>query len=323
MPRSRYLRDNAGVTIAGALLPIILPVFALVLMGKLIVLRGLIDAAGIRGLTNTVFWLALPALLFLSVVQNPLPDGLGVAGLYFGVALMLFGLALLAGRRWLDLSAGPAAVFALNAVFGNTVLLGIPIVGAIWGGSGLGVLLSIIAAHSLVLLPLTSFLVELGEGRRRAGVHGLVTGPLLGSLKNPIIASIVLAALWRSTGLPLPDAPRRFLDLLGQAAPALSLICLGASLPGFGRASFGREAMLATALKLGVMPLAMALAAAAAGLAAETSAVMVLTAALPTGANAFLLARRSDALIESSAATVVVGTVLSIATLTVALAWLR
>lgn len=43
---------------------------------------------------------------------------------------------------------------------------------------------------------------------------------------------------------------------------------------------------------------------------------MVVTAALPTGANAFLLAHRSGAMMEVSAATVVVATIVSVATLT-------
>ena len=52
-------------------------------------------------------------------------------------------------------------------------------------------------------------------------------------------------------------------------------------------------------------------------------AVAVLTAGMPTGANAFLLARRAGTLIEASAGTVVVATVASVLTLFGLLVWLR
>jgi predicted permease len=43
---------------------------------------------------------------------------------------------------------------------------------------------------------------------------------------------------------------------------------------------------------------------------------------MPTGANAFLLARRYEVRMEESATTVAVSTALSVVTLTVLLAWL-
>ena len=48
-------------------------------------------------------------------------------------------------------------------------------------------------------------------------------------------------------------------------------------------------------------------------------AVAVLTAAMPTGANAFLLAFRNDELVEVSAGTVLVSTILSVVTISLVL----
>ena len=52
-------------------------------------------------------------------------------------------------------------------------------------------------------------------------------------------------------------------------------------------------------------------------------AVAVLVAALPTGANAFLLAQRYRVAAEQSGAAVLLGTLLSVATLSLLLAGLR
>jgi predicted permease len=53
------------------------------------------------------------------------------------------------------------------------------------------------------------------------------------------------------------------------------------------------------------------------------TAVAVVVSALPTGANAFLLARRYDTGVGASGATVLLSTLISIATLSVLLAYFK
>jgi malonate transporter and related proteins len=305
---------------------VVLPVFGLIAIGRLLVRFRFVDAAGTKGLTGVIFWVLLPALLFLSLVGNPAPLGLAVVGVYFGVAVPLFAASVLCGLALLRLSVAQSAVLGLNAAYGNTVLLGIPIVGAAWGATGLATLLSIIAAHSLVLLPAATVLVALDRGEerpaRRHRLARVVAGAVAASLKNPIIAAILAAVVWRWLGLPVPGVFRRCLELLAQAAPAMSLIFLGASLPALRLASVGSSVLFAVAIKLVVLPLGVALAVGAAAIPAPASSVMILTAALPTGANAFLLAHRAGAMMEVSATTVVVATLLASLTLTAILALL-
>ncbi|MFH6787062.1 MULTISPECIES: AEC family transporter [Methylobacterium] len=303
-------------TIASTLVSVILPVFGLIAIGRLIIRFGVVDKAETKGLTSLIFWILLPSLLFLSIVGSRTPPRLDVIGLYFAVALPVFALSVLGGIALLRMTIAQGALFGLNAAFGNTVLLGIPIVGGIWGGPGLAVLLSIIAAHSLLLLPAATVLVELDRGEHRRPLLHTLRDTVVGSLKNPIISSIVAATLWNGTGLPVPEALRRILDLLAQAAPALALISLGASLPVLRRGTIGPPVLAAVAIKLAVMPLCMGLVVAMASVPQPAGIIMIVTAALPTGANAFLLAHRSGAMMEVSAATVVVATVVSVATLT-------
>ena len=305
-------------TIASFLLPVIAPVVGLVVLGGTVVRIGVVDNAGVQGITNLVFWFLLPAFLFLSVYNNPVPNALGIIGLYFAVALPVFGMSILVSRLLLKLTIGQAAVFALNAVYGNSVMLGIPIVGTVWAGPGLNVLLAIVAVHSLILLPITSALVEIDD-KPRLGI----LSPVFSALKNPIISSIIAAVALRWIGFPIPRPIYRILELLSQRAPSISLICLGATLPPLGRAAFQPYVIFASAIKLVGFPLVMAAVVIATGVPMPAAAVMVFTAALPTGANAFLLARRADTMIEASAATVVVATLLAVLTLSVALALLR
>jgi predicted permease len=297
------------------------PVFALIGMGAIAVRRRLIEPAAVRGMTDFVFFAAMPSLLFASVAAAPPLRLLDIAGSFLAGALILFAIAMQLARAALGARLAHASLFALNAVFGNTLMLGIPIVDAAYGREGVAYLLAIIALHAAVLLPTAMIFVEADRGAGRAGL-GALGAAASGTLRNPVIISILLALLWRSTGLALPGPLARFLGLLGAAGPPLALFCLGATLPRAGGSWAAREVALASALKLVALPALVATLAHLAGVRGTAFSVVVVAAGLPTGANAFLLARRFDTMTETSASTVVVTTTISIVTLTLLLAGL-
>ena len=54
-----------------ATVSVVFPIFAIILVGWLARRFGIVEAAGLRGLREVVFRLAMPALLFSSMVQAP------------------------------------------------------------------------------------------------------------------------------------------------------------------------------------------------------------------------------------------------------------
>ena len=80
------------------LITLVLPVFATVLAGWLARRSGLIDLVIFRGLTDVVFYLAMPALLFNAVVHGPELELLGVATVYFSACLIIFAIGAVSGR---------------------------------------------------------------------------------------------------------------------------------------------------------------------------------------------------------------------------------
>jgi predicted permease len=306
----------------GVLFGIVAPVFALIGMGAAAIRLRLLDAAALRGMNDFVFYLAMPSLLFRSMVTAPPLRLLDVAGSFIVGAFLLFLVAVLLSRSLFRARLATSSVFALNAVFGNTVMLGVPIVDSAFGAEGVAYLLAVVAFHSGLLLPLATILIEADAGHGRSPL-GVVRATLPGLLRNPVVVCIVLALSWRATGLGLAAPVERLLFLLGAAGPPLALFCLGASLPKpEGLKGLG-EIALASALKLVVMPALVAGLAWLAGVQGTAFAVVVLAAGMPTGANAFLLARRFGTMMEASATTVVVSTGLSLLSLTVLLGWLR
>jgi malonate transporter and related proteins len=74
------------------LFTIVAPIFALIAIGRLSSAIGLLEPAALRGLTDFVFFFAMPALLLGSIAEGPPFDILGVAGVYFSACLVIFGL---------------------------------------------------------------------------------------------------------------------------------------------------------------------------------------------------------------------------------------
>jgi len=303
----------------GAVLAIVAPVFLIIGLGYLAATRRLIDEGGFRGLNAFAFNLAAPALLFAGGTAGHAGGG-KAAFAFFAAALLLYGAALRLGARRLALPLGEAGLFALNVTFGNTVMMGIPLIAATFGEAGVSILVTIIALHSMLLLTLATVVAEIGL-HRQAPWRRILAATLSGVARNPVVMAVFVALGWSSLGLPVPGVLRRTLELLGAATPPISLFCLGGSLAAFRAGPSWGEVAAATGLKLAALPLMVWGASALLGLSALETGVAVLTAALPTGANAFLLARRYATGADRSGATVLVSTVVSVATLAAVLAW--
>ena len=304
---------------------IVAPIFALIGMGAAAIRLRLLDTGAVKGMSDFVFFLAMPSLLFRSMVTAPPLRLLDVAGSFIAGALLLFILATVLSRMVFRARIATAGVFALNAVFGNTVMLGVPIIDSAYGAEGVAYLLAVVAFHSALLLPLATILIE-ADGSGPGGHRGpldVLRAVLPGLLRNPVVMVIVAALAWRATGLGLAAPVEQLLHLLGAAGPPLALFCLGATLPKPEGLKGLRDVALASALKLLAMPALVALFAWLAGVRDVAFAVVVLAAAMPTGANAFMLARRFGTMMEASASTVVVSTALSLLSLTALLGWLR
>jgi len=297
------------------------PVSALIVMGAVTMGRRWLEPVAIKGMTDFVFYAAMPSLLFRSVASAPPLRLADVAGSFLAGALILFVVGVLLGRWLFKARLAQSAVLGLDSVFGNTVMLGIPIVDAAYGPAGVANLLAVVAFHSAALLPLATILIEADSGSGRGPLE-VLRASLPGLVGNPVVVSIVLAFVWRATGLGFAAPVERLLVLLGQAGPPLALFCLGATLPKPRGLEGMGEVAVGSVLKLVAMPLLVGGIAHLAGVGGVAFKVVVVASALPTGANAFLLARRFGTMMEASASTVVVSTALSVATLTLLLGWL-
>jgi malonate transporter len=278
------------VELAGPVLDVVLPVYALIAVGWAALRFGALDAADVARVTDFTFLTFVPAQLFHAMARTDfgaLSPGVPLA--YFASTLSLFAIVVAVRRR--SVPTTRAAVEGLAGAFGNTVMIGLPLVKLGWGDTALAMLLSIVALHSLLLLTGATLVLELAA----AGGSPLrgAANALRASLTHPVILPILLGAGWSALGAPLPKAADATLGLLAAASSPLCLVLLGASLGRDGLAAGLRPALGLAALKLVALPaLAAVLGRWVFELPPLALTVVVLTAALPIGANVFLFAQR-------------------------------
>ncbi|MSP50442.1 MAG: AEC family transporter [Alphaproteobacteria bacterium] len=306
-----------------AIIDVVLPIFGVVLAGYLVGRLGIIKDERIDGLADFTFFVAIPALMFRSVVRSVRWEGAdpGVLLAYFGASVLLFGLMAAIGGRAFRARFEESAVLGLAVTFGNSVQLGIPLVFRAFGESGMLPLMLIISFHSIVLIGLATVLVEIGRGRG-GGPWAAALQAAKGSARNPIIIAMSAGLLGAAFEVELPQALDDFLGLIGSAGIPCALFALGAQLTRFRLAgSLGPMAAIVV-VKLLVLPAIVWVFAIALGLRPETVAVATLAAGLPTGANVFILANRYQVYQAPVASAVVASTALSLVTVAALIAWL-
>jgi malonate transporter and related proteins len=305
-----------------AIVDIIVPVFGLVLVGWAIGRTRLLSPEGLRGLTNVTFYAFFPALLFRSMARVRLEAlDLEILLVFFGAGLLLFFLMMPVGRL-LGMRPADRTVFSLSGTFSNGVGIGIPFVSYAFGEAGLVPLLMIIALNSLILLTLSSFLLEVAaQGGARGRLLGKLGSAALRMLKHPIIPSIFAGLAWSELtafvpGLATPVVLDRVLQALAAAAPPCGLIMAGASLAHVDLKEHWQPAAIATVFKLAVLPLMVWLS----GRYLFTLdplwlTVATLNAAMPAGANVYLVAQLYRAGVGLATNAVVISTAASVFTL--------
>jgi len=305
----------------GPLIGVVLPVFALIGLGRFAAWRRLLPERAGDALTAFIFLFALPPLLFRSVAGS---GGISFAPAlpFMCVALGMFALGTLLSRRVLREDLATAGVFGLNSAFGNSLMMGVPVIEAAFGRAGVAELLAIIAFHSAVLFPVATATVEAGLNAR-ISPRRLLRATAISLAQNPIILAIALGFAWVLVELPMPAPLARLLDLLAGSATPVALFCLGLGLPATPKRADLAPVALSTVLKNVLMPGLMFLAARAFGLPPLAVAVATVTAAMPTGANAFMIASRYATAVERSAAAVLISTAVSLPVLSLLLVQFR
>ncbi|HYJ27198.1 MAG TPA: AEC family transporter [Nocardioides sp.] len=269
---------------------------------------GVLDRRSQRTLGEIAFFVASPALMVVTISQVHLETAaanLVASTVSLGACFLAY--VVIARLRW-RLDTGPLLLGALSSSYVNAGNLGIAIAAYVVGD--ITVVVPTLLVQMLLVQPAALIVLDRITGRGEgvgAAVRRLVT--------NPLTISAVVGLVLATTGWRLPAALMSPLEMLAGAAIPLMLMSYGAALrlsPPIGRAGHNGEVVLATVLKMAVMPVVAWLVGVALGLDDRVLLGVVITAALPTAQNIFLHATRYRVGEDVSRETILVTTLASL-----------
>ncbi|MBN9444021.1 MAG: AEC family transporter [Bosea sp.] len=292
-----------------ASLLVVLPVFGLIGLGYLARLSRLLRETTGEGLSDFVFVLAVPCLLFRTLAKADIPAtqpwGYWIA--YFGGLAVVWMLAMLVASRGFGRKGPELVVSGFAAAQSNTVFVGVPMILKAYGDAGAVPLGLLLAVHLPVTMTVATLLAE---GRsasiamlvRRLFTHPIIIGIILGSIVRPFVAQV-------------PQPFWTLVDLLAGAAVPCALISLGIAMRRYGLESGLALPTILSGLKLGLHPLLVYwLATRIFEMPAHWSGVAVLFAACPCGINAYLFAERYRQGVADASSAITLSTLLSLFT---------
>ena len=285
------------MNLALTVLEITAPVFLLAGVGFTWVRLGF--EYRLQFVTRLAMTLAVPCLIFTALMKTEIENS----------ALGWFTLAALAGYvliaalsticcRLLNLEG---RTFLPPLVFGNTGNLGVPLCLFAFGQEGLGYAIVVLALSAVLSFTYGIWVVA---GR---GSWGRI-------LREPMVWSTLLGALFLWQGWETPRFLTNTLDLIGQMAIPLMLLTLGVAV---ARLTPGKilQATLLSLLKLVICVTVGWGLAEAFALEPVAFGVLVLELATPVAVTSYLLAEKYGADSDAVAGMVVVSTLMAVASL--------
>ena len=194
-----------------SIVSIILPIFALILLGWVIRRWGGLSDGFWVDLERLIYFVFFPALLFHSLSHGSIDLGAATPMVAVGILFTLAGMGL--GRLSKNLFRDPPRVYAaaFQCSFRFNSYIGLAVAGALHGKAGIaaiGLLMGFLVP--MANLAAVSVLARHGEGRWIKELLG-----------NPLILSTVGGVVFGIAGLSLPAVADATLELPGPGLPAL------------------------------------------------------------------------------------------------------
>jgi predicted permease len=304
------------------ILTIVLPVFSVIALGWLLRRCGLIDAHFIKQTNRLVYYVCLPLLLFYKIGTADFFSNFN--GRLVCASIAALAVTFLATYYFTVLSDYPQkvrGVFSQGSFRGNIAYVGLAITLNAYGETGLtraGILMGFLVPF----LNLFAILALLWPHRRDGEVSG--AGFWLSQLAlNPLTLASFLGIFWSFLALPVPLVLERSLNIATGMTLPLALMAIGGSFSVERLRGDLSKAFLASMVKVVWMPVLTALLLIALGVRGMDLGLGVLIAGTPAATANYIMADQLKGDAELARTIVMLSTLLSAVTYTIALFILR
>jgi malonate transporter and related proteins len=269
---------------------LILPVFAVILTGWFVGYTGYLSRSLSDALIHFAYNIAMPALLIVTIAQEPAHSLLNWRFLLaFGGGSLLCFLLVFGIMSIQSQTLASRTMYGMTASMTNTGFVALPVLQAIYGPHA--VLPAAIATVfvAVVMFPIAVILLELG----RRDANGSHTPPMV-TVKhvvlNPMVISTLIGMLLSILGLRMPAPIAAYFGILADALTPCALFAIGLGLSLDGLRANIAPASLLSAVKLIIMPIIVYGLSVSLGLDPLYTIAAVICAAVPTAKTVYILA---------------------------------
>ncbi|MFI8567479.1 AEC family transporter [Rhodococcus sp. NPDC078407] len=267
-------------------------IFVVIALGYLLAHLKVLGEHGQFVLSRLVFFVATPALLFvtlansdLSVILSPV---LAVAG---STAMLVGAVYFVIAKLVLKRTVPDATIGALASSYVNSANLGIPIAVFVLGDANF--VAPLLLFQIMIYTPIAVTFLDISTKIDQVSLFKTVTTPF----RNPIVLAGAAGLILSITGFELPEALMQPFQLVGNLSVPGALLAFGLSLYGARVLQKGisprRDVALATVFKMALQPvLGYLMARFLFGLDGHDLFAIVVVSALPTAQNVFVFASR-------------------------------
>jgi malonate transporter and related proteins len=276
----------------------VLPVFLLILIGWLLVKSTYMKAEMGEALGDLVFRVAVPVLLFKTIATSDFhgasPIRLWIA--YFCGVAVTWTLGHLLATRLFGRDRRIGVLAGISSAFANNVFIGLPLVSQLVGTDGIVALSILLAVHLPIMMIAGTILMEQAEaketGKQPENLKKVIVQIGRNLVSNPLVVGLVAGSVFHILTIPVSGVLKTVVDQIAVMAAPAALLSLGMAVEKYGTSESLRLSASVGLLKLIVLPASVWAACTLLGLNANWTAAMVLTASVPTGVNAWLIANR-------------------------------
>ena len=299
-----------------------LPYFGLIFLGFACGRLKTIPDSGLAWMDFFILYMTLPALFYRILAKTPFEQLNNVPFIVtttlstFLVLALSFGVAFLFRRNLAEASSA-----ALAGAYGNIGYMGPGLALATLGAQAAAPVALIFCFETLLFFSLLPFMMAIARpSSQSAGALALEV--IRKIVLHPLLIATALGVLSAAVNFEPPVALDKLLQFLQSASAPCALFTLGVTvaLRPFQRVPWEVPALVL--VKLVIHPLVMlAMLIALGPFDPSWAATAVLMAALPPALNVFVLARQYESWVEPASGSVLLGTLVSVATLTTVM-WL-
>lgn len=299
----------------GSFVYAILPIIAVVVIGRFLAWRKALPMEGWRSIERLAYILLFPALIVLSLANAPFetaPWKLAIAMIAGQLLLGFIGFA----AKYVVGTKGPAIGSIIQSNVRWNTFVALSLGSALFGEEGL----ALVAIAAAAMIPTANILSIWGLTSNAEHDGGERQNMFLNLIKNPLIIACIVGIAIAISGWEVPKTINDTLRILAQATIGLGLLSAGAGVDIGALTRSGIRTLSWSLIRLLGLPLAVLGAALAIGLTGTPLAIAIICASVPTATNGYILARELGGDTTLSANLIAVQTVLS--AVTMPLIWL-